>query len=264
VTIIVQRQLLFALLLSLSGVSAGQAESDMTVVGAGNTGVIAYEETVTGKIEASDMVAMPPIDFVGHNGQDRRQGDFDVWYFDAGEGDHLIITMTATGGDLIPTVLLVNDDGASIPGVAALDTNPDGDLSAGVCLTPYVDNRFAIVVFRQEDTRQTGTYTLTLNSVTSVEALSDYSTTAICRVGTFVFTRGNTAIPVYAGPDTKSTVIGHMLPNSPYSYFPHYGDSWTIVVLRSSDGRFSSGYVSSDLVRISGQMQPDPYHWRHH
>ena len=261
---------------SLTGVSV-HAQTDAPVIpvlGSGDTGVISYGETVTGEIEVSaDAADMLPIQFVGHNGANRSQGDYDVWYFDAPKDDGSVITITATSGDLIPTLLVVSDADSSgsypnpIPGVSAWDQNVDGDLNAGACLfavsrhNPYADSasdsrRYAIVVFRQEDTAQTGSYTLTLEKAVNDAEISGGSPTAICRVGTFVFTRGNIAINIRSNPGLQFSIKGRMQPGEPYNFSHTYGD-WTHIDYWDGDS-ICDGYVKSSLTRLTGELNEAP------
>jgi len=254
-----------------------QAQPDAPVIpvlGSGDTGVISYGETVTDEIEVSDTAAdMLPIQFVGHNGANRSQGDFDVWYFDAPKDDGSVITITATSGDLIPTLLVVSDADSSgsypnpIPGVSAWDQNVDGDLNAGACLfavsrhNPYADSasdsrRYAIVVFRQEGTAQTGSYTLTLEKAASDAEISGGSPTAICRVGTFVFTRGSIAINIRSNPGLQFSVKGRMQPGEPYT-FSHTDGDWTHIDYWDGDS-ISDGYVKTSLTRVTGELNEAP------
>src|SRR5215216_354787 len=88
------------------------AQPEIPILGSGDSGVIQYSETVSGEIELSDddnVAEMESIRFVGHNGSGRVQGDFDVWDFDMPKNTYSVMTVTATSGDLIPTLLIVNE-----------------------------------------------------------------------------------------------------------------------------------------------------------
>src|SRR5690349_8632726 len=126
--------MLFVLLLS---VLVASAQADIDVEGSGKTGTITYGETVTGELQVSDASDIQSISYVGHNGQNRVQGDFDVWNVDVHKGDNLIVRLTATHRDFIPTLLITYSDTSSfnsIGSVVNLDLNVDGDSEAGVCL----------------------------------------------------------------------------------------------------------------------------------
>src|SRR5690242_14173065 len=142
----------FLLFLSVHLVAA---QSDVAVTGSGETGTITYGETVTGELEVSDASDTPPISYVGHNGANRVQGDFDVWKVDVEKGANVIIRLTATDADFAPTLMITNEDSESSAPVflvVNLDNNVDGDSEAGVCLRAVPqDNQYAIIVYRQQN-----------------------------------------------------------------------------------------------------------------
>jgi hypothetical protein len=234
-----------------------RAQSEVEVVGSGKTGTVAYGETVTGTIEVSDANTYGAMSFVGHNGADRSQGDFDVWYFDAKPGDYVIVRMTATSGDLIPTLLLTADDrDARIVYVNGWDYNPDGDQQAGMCFWGIQkDQQYGIVAFRQDD-QQTGDYSLTVERVEGFDALHDGSETAVCGVGTFAMTKGSRAINIRSNPGTDFSIAAKMQPGSPYSVFSTGDPDWTHI-LYWADGEVQDGYVAARLIRLTGEFAAD-------
>lgn len=248
----------FSLLIVLLavGVSAQSGLPDVPLVGAGERGMIAYGETVTGIIENSEAGSdVQPISYVGHNGANRVQGDFDVWYFDAAEGDNAVITVTATDGDLTPTLLVINDvmPGVTTPTVAGWDYNLDGDAAAGFCLRSlWRAMPIAIIVARPEDTEQTGSYTLTLEKAEDETTLTGGSTTAVCKVGTFVKTNGDYRVNIRGIPDISYRIVGKMQPGEAYLYMNGYG-GWTHIQFWSGDN-LADGYVKDSYIHITGSL----------
>jgi hypothetical protein len=245
------RKVLIAMVLMTA--SLVRAESNVEVKGSGKTGAIAYGETVTGTIEVSEASDIQSISFVGHNGQNRRQGDFDVWYFDAQQADNLIIRVNATDGNFAPTILVTFEDKTSgISSVVNWDGNVDGDAEAGVCLRniPH-SQQYAIVVFRQE--AMTGNYSLSLEKVASVGDLSGGSETAVCSVGSFVVSRGDYVINIRANPGKQFRIKDQMQPGQLYSFYSAGGD-WTQIAFVSEESvsGIAGGYVSTPLVVITG------------
>ncbi|MEO8394018.1 MAG: hypothetical protein ABI700_13595 [Chloroflexota bacterium] len=244
----------FVVLMAVS--LSAQPSPDIPIEGSGHRGVIAYGEAVSGQIDLSDTGAkMDSIGFVGHNGSGRVQGDFDVWDFDMPKGTFSVISVTATSGDLIPTMLIVNEPqkGSIIAGVSGLDANVDGDLGAGVCLLDRIgDGHYEIVINRQAETRQTGSYLLTLEQAVDIHDLGGGSASAVCRVGTFAITQGSSRINIRSNPGLKFSIISSMQPDQPYSVFGTPSD-WTPIVFWSGD-QWRSGYVSTPLIRITGSM----------
>ena len=243
-----------AFLLLLLNVHLVAAQTDVEVSGSGETGTITYGETVTGELEVSEASDIQSISFVGHNGQNRRQGDFDVWYFDAQKGDDLIIRMTATDGDFAPTLLITYEEKTSfnsMVGVVNLDANYGEDGEAGACLRDVPqNNQYAIVAYRTQPIQ--GSYSLSLEKVDSPEALSGGSDTAWCSVGTFVYTREDFAVNIRSGPSKTFSIKAKMQPGQPYNFYS-FGEDWTQITYQTPDG-LGGGYVSTPLVRITNTM----------
>jgi hypothetical protein len=244
------------LVILLLTTSVARAQGEVEVLGTGETGTIAYGETVTGMLEVSNASNLEPIRFVGHNGKDRVQGDFDVWYLDTQQGDNLIIRATATDGAFAPTLLVTYEDQTSIThivGVVTLDDNVDGDAEAGVCLRDIPqNNQYGIVVYRQETAAVN--YSLSVEQVDSAADLSGDSETAVCSVGTLVYSRGDYAVNIRSDSGTKYAIKGKMQPGQPYSFLSGYVDEWTVVGFFRPDGYLDSGYVRTRLIRITGTM----------
>lgn len=244
------------ILLAASGVMAqGDNPSlpDVTLLGSGERGFIAYGETVTGSIERSETGSgVSSISYVGHNGANRVQGDFDVWYFSPAVGDKAVITVTADGGDFVPTLLVIRDvtPDERIPTVADLDYNLDGDATAGVCLrSNWVSAPLGIIVFRPNDTEQTGRYSLTLEKAEDEAGLTGGSPTATCKVGTFVRTNGDYRVNIRTGPGVNFRAIGQMQPSGGYLYMNGYS-GWSHIQFWSGD-QIADGYVKDSLIHIT-------------
>jgi hypothetical protein len=239
---------ILALLLS---VSLTHAQAEVEVRGSGETAPIAYGETVTGEIEVSDANQITPISYVGHNGTNRSQGDFDAWTFDSQVGDNLIVKMTATSDGLTPTLLVTMDSNDfAIVLVTAWDGNVDGDAEAGVCLRDINQElHYTILAFRQGE-QQTGTYSLSLEQVETVQDLAAGSETAVCSVGSFVQTVGDNVINIRSNPGTSFSIKSKMQPNAPYTLLGA-GDDWTHILLRLDD-KITDGYVYTPLIEITG------------
>jgi hypothetical protein len=241
----------FILLLFLS-VSVAAAQAEVEVKGSGETGTIIYGETITEELEVSDASSIGPISFVGHNGANRSQGDFDAWYFDAHKGDNVIIRMTADG-DFTPTLLItMKSPDFAIILVTAWDSNPDGDSEAGVCLTNIQrDEQYAVLAYRQEDVP--AKYSLSLEKVDSVADLSGGSETAVCGVGSNVISRGDNVINIRSNPGTNFSIKSKMQPGQPYTLFST-GEAWTHILFHAENG-ITDGYVSTSLIRITGTVE---------
>jgi hypothetical protein len=250
--------MLFMLFLSVHIVAA---QNDIEVVGSGKTGTITYGETVTGTLEVTDASNIDPIHFVGHNGKNRGQGDFDVWNFDvATDGDNFIVRMTAVDGDFTPTLLVVGRDktGEIKPlGVTNLDNNYDGDSEAGVCLWKLSHlTEFTIIAYRTEAVQ--GNYSLSLEKVDSSEALAGGSSTLWCSVGTFVYTGGDYGVNIRSDAGRQYSIKGKMQPGQPYNFSDIAGKDWTGITYQTPDGEGRGyGYVSMPLVRITGTLDAD-------
>ncbi|MCC6803667.1 MAG: hypothetical protein IT319_12360 [Anaerolineae bacterium] len=253
--------LVLALLVTLAGggvTAQGNTPSlpDVTLLGSGQRGFIAYGETVTGAIERSEAGSdVSSISYVGHNGANRVQGDFDVWYFNPAAGDNAVITVTAGDGDLVPTLLIIRDvtPDERIPTVSGMDYNLDGDATAGVCLRSiWGAAPVGIIVFRPDDTEQTGGYTLTLEKAGDEAALTSGSPTAVCKVGTFVSTNGNYRVNIRTGPGLSFRAIGQMQPNGAYLYMNGY-DGWSHIQFWSGD-QLADGYVKDTFIHITGSL----------
>jgi hypothetical protein len=236
-------------LMLLLSVSLTQAQAEVEVQGSGETAPIAYGETVTGEIEVSDANQVTPISYVGHNGTNRSQGDFDAWTFDSQAGDNLIVRMTATSDGLTPTLLVTMDSNdSSIVLVTAFDGNVDGDAEAGVCLREINEERhYTILAFRQGED-QTGTYSLSLEQVETVQDLAGGSETAICSVGSFVQTVGDKTIKI--GVPGCHPHYCQMQPQAPYNLYSA-GSTWTHIWFRLGD-QITEGYVHTPLIEITG------------
>ncbi|HEX2907563.1 MAG TPA: hypothetical protein VHO69_11915 [Phototrophicaceae bacterium] len=231
-------------------------QEPVTVIGSGATGTITPGETVTGEIEFSARGSrLAPITFVGHNGSNRYQGDFDAWTFAAVPGENYLITVTATGGDLIPTLMLTAE--APIPTLAALDLNADGNSQAGMCLRAAFYERYAILVERQAGMAQTGSYQLTLTTAAETD-LTGGSPTAVCSVGTFITTRANTRVNIRAGNGLNFAIVGQMEPHAFYSLFGgNAGESgWRHILFFDDNDQLWDGYVSARLTTITGEIAP--------
>ncbi|MBI5666367.1 MAG: hypothetical protein HZC41_00045 [Chloroflexi bacterium] len=241
-------RLIVFLLVFCATLSFVRAQDNVRVVGSGTTGTITPDETVTGEIlNSASGSAITPISFIGRNGSNRVQGDFDVWYFDAVPGENYVIRVTATRGNLRPTLLLVAE--GRIPTISALDTNADEDASAGLCLWQATGQQYAILVHRQPDTTQSGDYDLTLTAATGND-LSGGSATTVCSAGTFVTTLPNTVVNIRAGNGLRFRVIGQMQPNQPYWLFgPPAAGGWRQIGF-FDDGEVRFGYVSERYTRI--------------
>lgn len=245
-------------------VSFIQAQATVQLVGSGKTGTITPGETVTGEILVSeDGKNLQPIGFVGHNGSNRFQGDFDAWYFDPTPGENYVISVTATGGDLIPTLLIVSENRTPtlpmdrIVTVSALDANADEDANAGVCLRHTADRRYTILVYRQYNTAQTGQYELTLTTATE-DALTGGSPTAVCPVGTFVTTVPDTVVNIRNGDGVRFAAIGRMQPNELYVVLG-VGSvrGWRHILFMDDTGALRDGYVSERYTIMTTRQPGD-------
>jgi len=252
------RLIVFIAMLFLT-VSFVQAQEAVSIIGSGKTGAITPGQTVSGEIFISDNGRdIQPINFVGHNGSNRFQGDFDAWVFDPTPGENYIISVTATGGDLKPTLLITSENRNQqlpqdrIVTVSALDANADKDASAGVCLRDTADRRYTILIHRQPDTAQTGEYELSLTAA-SADELTGGSPTAVCKVGTFVTTLPNTTVNIRAGDGLSFRIIGKMQPNQLYLLFgaASVGD-WRHIEFFDDSGQMRDGYISKRFTVITG------------
>lgn len=244
---------IFILLLTVSFV---QAQEAVQLVGSGKTGTITPGQTVAGEILVSeDGKQLQPINFVGHNGGNRFQGDFDAWYFDAVAGENYVISVKATGGDLKPTLLLIGE--ARIPTVSALDANADNDTNAGVCLRTAAERRYAILVHRTYNSAQTGQYELLLKTATEDE-LTGGSPTAVCPVGTFVTTLPDTVVNIRNGDGVRFAAIGRMQPNQLYVMLG-VGSvrEWRHILFIDFMGELRDGYVSERYTLITSAQPGD-------
>lgn len=244
-------------LVLLLSVILTHAQGEVEVRGSGETASITYGETVTGEIEVSDAHQVSPISYVGHNGVNRVQGDFDAWTFDSKVGDNLIIRMTATSKGLTPTLLVTMDSNDfAIVLVTAWDANVDGDAEAGVCLRGInEESHYSILAYRQGE-QQAGSYSLSLEKVETVQDLAGGSETAICSVGSFVQTVDDNVINIRSNPGTNFSIKSRMQPNAPYSLFST-GDDWTHILLRLDD-QITDGYVYTPLIKITGATPTVP------
>jgi hypothetical protein len=233
-----------------------QAQKTVSLVGSGKTSAITPGQTVSGEIFVSaDSKDIPPISFVGHNGSNRVQGDFDAWVFDAALGENYIISVKATNGDLRPTLLLTTEE--RIPGVSALDSNADEDANAGVCLRNTADRRYTILVYRQSGTAQTGQYELSLTAA-SADDLSGGSPTAVCKVGTFVTTLPDTVVNIRNGEGVRFGVIGKMQPNQLYVMLGTASvPDWRHILFMDDAGALRDGYVSERYTIVTTKQPGD-------
>ena len=233
-----------------------QAQETVKLVGSGKTGTITPGQTVTGEILVSeDGRDIQPISFVGHNGSNRFQGDFDAWYFDATQGENYVISVKATSGDLKPTLLLTIE--ARIPTVSALDGNADDDANAGVCLRDSGEGTRVILVYRQPNTAQTGQYELSLTTATEDE-LTGGSPTAVCPVGTFVTTLPDTKVNIRNGDGVRFAAIGRMQPNELYVMLGTASvREWRHILFMDYTGALRDGYVSDRYTTITSAQPGD-------
>jgi hypothetical protein len=230
------------------GVAAVVAQDRINVVGTGETGTIQPGETVSGTLELSDASTLSPISYVGHNGANRQQGDFDAWRFEADSDENFVIEVIATDGDLVPTLLIIRESD-SIPTVSAWDSNADGDSHVGVCLPHVSGGTYVILASRQPETEQTGSYELTLTSAAE-EELGGGSETATCRVGTFVATKGTRPVNIRSNPGTQYDIIGQMQPGEPYTYYSGGTLGWLQIMFYREGFGVWNGYVRADLVAL--------------
>ena len=253
---IIRLGLIAGIVLAAVGGWAQPEFPDVPMVGTGERHLIAYGETLTGSIEYSQAgSSVQPINYVGHMGTRRQQGDFDVWYYEAAQGDKAVISVTSTEGDLVPRLLVIAEEDVSVqfdyPTTYGWDDNVDGDAQAGVCVRNAVKKLVGIIVDRQKDTKQTGAYTLTVEQAADDQELAGGSVTAVCRVGTFAFTNGDYRVNIRQYPSYH--IIGVMQPGQPYLVLSPPEAEWTTIGIWWQ-GYIANGAVKSNLVHIAGDM----------
>lgn len=257
------RLIVFVLVCFLAS-SLAHAQENVSIAGSGKTGTITPGQIVIGEILVSeDGRDLQPISFVGHNGSNRVQGDFDAWYFDPTPGENYIISVTATSGDLKPTLLITSENRNQqlphdrIVTVSALDANADKDARAGVCLRDTADRRYTILIHRQPDTAQTGEYELSLTAA-SADELTGGSPTAVCPVGTFVTTIPGTVVNIRNGEGVRFEVIGRMQPNQLYSLFGKASVlGWRHILFMDDTSALRDGYVSERYTIVTTKQPGD-------
>jgi hypothetical protein len=248
------RRLIFmGLLLAL--VAGAASAQDIAIVGSGSISSIQPGTTATGDIAASEQATLGSIGYVGHNGGNRHLGDADAWTFAPEAGAAYIIRATTTGGDLVPSLLLVSE--YSIPSVSAWDANLDGDANAGLCIRQVAADatQYAVLVSRQPDTRQEGSYQLTVERV-APDALANG--TMVCPAGTFVTPADGAPVDVHAGPGTEFSYRTTMQPGEIYNLFSGGYDGWVQVLYYDAAlGYVMDGYAPADRVTLLGAL-PTP------
>ena len=226
----------------------------------GNVVRIAYGETVTGSIEYSEAgSSVQPINYVGHMGTHRIQGDFDVWYFDAAKGDNAVITVTATDGDLVPTLLVIDEVEAGVlfqfsvavrSWTATWTATPRPGI---VCASSTRTRSSASSLPGRRIPSRRGLYPNRRTSGGDQE-LSGGSETAVCRVGTFVITGGNYRVNIRSNPGSWANVKGADAGGRALSHRMECRGEWAPHRVLGRAIRLTLAYVKSSLIQVTGSL----------